>query len=290
MWEKGRRTVAAKDQVRCPQCGVPNEPGALFCSRCGASQNRPGYVGVRRRRVSLAGFVMAFALLLALAVTVFVLYTIVTRVLSPTETTANPSTGVSGTVATMQTSTTGDPNTGTSSGGTGGSILVRPHAATASSTLKATSFTDFRPTNLLDGNLASAWTEGADGSGVGEWVRLEFEEAVPLARIEIANGYQRDTERFSGDERVKSIELQYSDGTTQIVQLLDAQGLQVIRPKTADTQWIKLTILSVYPSFRWEDAALSEVRIYEVIHVTLRRAAPYGVRAVLIPDGVEFEV
>jgi hypothetical protein len=209
---------------------------------------------------------MAFALLLALAITVFVLYTIVTRVLSPTETTVDPNTGVSGTVATLQTSTTGDPNTGTTSGSIGGSILVRPHAATASSTLKATSFTDFRATNLLDGNLASAWTEGADGNGVGEWVRLEFEEAVPLARIEIANGYQRDTERFSGDERVKNIELQYSDGTTQIVQLLDAQGLQVIKPKTPDTQWIKLTILSVYPLFKWEDAALSEVRIYETIH------------------------
>jgi hypothetical protein len=60
--------------------------------------------------------------------------------------------------------------------------------------------------------------------------------------------------------------LQYSDGTTQIVQLLDAQGLQVIKPKTPDTQWIKLTILSVYPLFKWEDAALSEVRIYETIH------------------------
>jgi hypothetical protein len=210
---------------------------------------------------------MAFAMLLALAVTVFVLYTIVTRALGPTETTVGPSTGVSGTVATMQTSTTGGANTGTTSGvGLGGSILVRPHAATASSTLKATSFTDFRPTNLLDGNLASAWTEGADGSGVGEWVRLEFEETVPLARIEIANGYQRDAERFSGDERVKTIELQYSDGTVQVVQLLDAEGLQVIKPKTPDTQWIKLTILSVYPSFKWEDAALSEMRVYETIH------------------------
>jgi hypothetical protein len=258
--------MAAKEQVRCPQCGVPNEPGALFCSRCGASQNRPGYVGTRRRRVSLAGFVMAFALLLALAVTVFVLYTIVTRVLAPTETTVDPYAGVSGTVATLITSSTSGSNTGTTGGGTaGGSVLVRPRAATASSSLKATSIADFRPTNLLDGDLASAWNEGAKGDGVGEWVRLEFEGVVSLARIEIANGYQRDAERFAGNVRVKNIELQYSGGTTQVVQLLDAQGLQVIKPAVRDTEWIKLTILSVYPKYKWQDAALSEMRVYETI-------------------------
>ena len=257
--------MAANDQVRCPQCGVPNEPGALFCSRCGASQIRPGYTG-RRRRVSLAGFVMAVAMLLALAITVFVLYTIVTRVLVPTETTVNPYAGVPGTVATLTTSTTGGSSTGTTGGGnTGGAILVRPHAATASSSLKATTIADFRPTNLLDGDLASAWNEGADGTGVGEWVRLEFDGAIPLTRLEIANGYQRDAERFSGNARVKSIELQYSDDTTQVVQLLDAQGLQVIKPKAKDTEWIKLTILSVYPTYKWQDAALSEVRVYETI-------------------------
>ena len=151
---------------------------------------------------------MAVAMLLALAITVFVLYTIVSRALAPTETTVNPYAGVSGTVATLTTSTTGGSGTGTTDGGnTGGAILVRPHAATASSSLKATTITDFRPTNLLDGDLATAWNEGADGTGVGEWVRFEFDGVIPLTRIEIANGYQKDAERFSGNVRVKSLEL-----------------------------------------------------------------------------------
>jgi hypothetical protein len=210
---------------------------------------------------------MALAMLLALAVTAFVLYTIVTRSLNPTETTVDPGAGVSGTVATLQTSITDGSNTGTTSGDTGGAILVRPHAATASSSLPSTSTADFRPTNLLDGNVASAWIEGAAGGGVGEWVRMEFTDVVPLARIEIANGDQVDPSFFSGYERVKSLELQYSDGTKQVVQLLDTQGLQVIEPDPAvtETQWIKLTILSVYPTFTWANAALSEVRMYQTI-------------------------
>jgi hypothetical protein len=209
---------------------------------------------------------MAFALLLALAIAVFALYTIVHRALTPTETTLSPYLGVTGTVATLKTTANGGSGTVTTGAGSkGGAILVRPRAATASSSLKATLITDFQPTNLLDGDPASAWTEGADGTGIGEWVRLEFEAVVPLARIEIANGYQRDAGLFAGDERVKNIELQYSDGTVQVVELLDAQGIQVIEPASEETQWIKLTILSVYPTYVWENAALSDLRVYESV-------------------------
>jgi hypothetical protein len=264
--------MAAKDQIRCPQCGVPNDPGALFCSRCGASLNRPGYNGKREGRVSLAGVTMALALLIALAITTFVLYSIVSRTLATSaQTTVTAYNGAQGTVATLSTPTTVPSSTSTTAGVAKGSILVRPSAATASSSLKATSLTDFGPTNLLDGDTATAWVEGAKGTGAGEWVKLEFDHLVSVARIEIANGYQKDDQRFTGDVRVKSIELDYSDGTRQLVQLLDQQGLQVIEPamgagsKPMSTQWIKLIILSVYPAYRFPDAALSEMRVYETI-------------------------
>jgi hypothetical protein len=206
---------------------------------------------------------MALALLLALAILVFVLYTIVTRVLAPTDTTLDPYAGISGTVATLQTSTTGS-NTGTTGSGTAtGAISVRPDSATASSSLKATTIANFQPANLLDGDLASAWNEGADGPGIGEWVRFDFVESIPLARVEIANGYQRDEQRFAGNARVKTLELTYSDGSTQLVQLLDAEGLQTIEPSVDETAQITFTIISVYPRYEWQDAALSEIRVYE---------------------------
>ena len=264
--------MGANEQIRCPQCGVPNDPGALFCSRCGASLNRPGYAGKRQGRVSLAGVTMALALLIALGVTVFVLYTIVSRSLPPsTDTSITAYSGAPGTLAILGTSTTVAPSTSTTSGTAKGSILIRPTAATASSSLAATTLTDFRPTNLLDGDVTTAWVEGAKGTGAGSWVKLEFDHPVALARIEIANGYQKDDTRFAGNVRVKSLELDYSDGTRQVYQLLDVQGLQVIEPaagkdsKPMSTEWIKLVILSVYPTYKWSQAALSEVRVYETV-------------------------
>jgi hypothetical protein len=258
--------MAARDQVRCPQCGVPNDAGALFCSRCGASLNRPGYTGKRKRGLSLAGFTMALACLIALGITVFVLYVIVSRTIGPsTDTSITAYTGSAGTLATLAGSSTTASSTSTTAGVVKGSIQVRPHAATASSSLASTSLTDYRPTNLLDGDTATAWVEGAKGTGAGQWIKLEFDSSVKLARIEIANGYQADDTHFKGFVRVKSIEIDYSDGTRQVAQLQDAQGLQVIQPAVPETLWIKLVILSVYPDYQWSQAALSEVRVFEAV-------------------------
>jgi hypothetical protein len=140
--------------------------------------------------------------------------------------------------------------------------VVRPASITASSVLKATASNNYRPTNLLDGDLATAWNEGAEGPGIGEWVKLEFSRQITLTRIEIANGYQKDKDRFVGNPRVKSLEVQYSTGTTQLVNLLDTEEYQTITPTRQPVEWVKLTIVSVYPGKEWEDAALSEVRVY----------------------------
>jgi hypothetical protein len=266
--------MAARDQIRCPQCGVANDPDALFCSRCGASQNRPGYAGRRSGRVTLAGATMALACLIALAATAFVLYTIVTRVVTPSahaDTSSTVYSGAPGTLATLNTTTTAAPSTTTTVSGltAQGSILVRPQAATASSSLKPTNITDFRPTNLLDGDVATAWVEGASGTGTGQWVKFAFDKPLTLARLEIANGYQKDDQFYANFVRVKSLQIDYSDGTRQVIQLQDQKTLQVVEPKTSTgeavtTKSIKFTILSVYPTYKFPQAALSDIHVYEL--------------------------
>jgi hypothetical protein len=257
--------MSASDFVRCNECRALNEPRALFCSRCGASLYGLTHTGAKRRggRFTAAGAVMGFALFLALVVAAFILGVVIHRGLQSGEDVERFA-GQSGTAATIGTATTqGSSGTGAATSSTLAPTLVRPTAAVASSTLKATSTNSYRATNLLDDDLSTSWSEGADGPGVGEWVKFEFSQQLVLARIEIANGYQKDEDRFLGNPRVKSIKVEYSNGSTQLVDLLDTEEFQMITPTRQAVEWVKLTIVSVYPGDQWEDTALSEVRIYK---------------------------
>jgi len=203
---------------------------------------------------------MGFAMLLALGITALVLFLIIYRVMKP-EPELDPYSGVTGTTATLLNLSADDTQSDTGSG----AIQVRPRAASASSILEASNTRDYRATNLLDGDLATAWNEGVPGPGIGEWVRLEFSRPLVLDRLELANGYQQDADRFYANGRVKSLELVYSSGATQLVELLDEMGYQKIEPAVRETEWIELVIVSVYPGRAWDDTALSEVRVYEAV-------------------------
>jgi hypothetical protein len=261
--------MSPANHIRCRECRTPNEPGALFCSRCGASLTGsvPGGNLPRGRRVTAAGVAMGFALFLGLLIVTFTLGFIVYRGLG-LGAEANPDAGRPGTTATIVTESSG--NSGGSGGNPGSSpsastaMVLRPPAVSASSVLPPTTGSNFRPPNLIDGDITTAWSEGKDGPGTGEWVRFDFSEPVVVDHLEIANGYQKDDEWFSSTARVKSLKLEYSNGAAQLVELLDTKDLQAVAAARRATEWIKLTILSVYPDYDWDNATLSEVRVYVV--------------------------
>lgn len=173
------------------------------------------------------------------------------------------------TTARVSTSSTTDatPESTTSSVVSGTTLArgpsISPASVEASSVLPAENGLTYEPDNLFDGSLATAWQESAEGREEGEWVRFDFGRKITLSAIEIANGYQKDDSRFSGNPRVETLRVEYSDGTTQQVRLYDDTGFQEITPAPKPTEWLRLTILSVYPGESWDDAGFSEVRLYE---------------------------
>ncbi len=207
---------------------------------------------------------MGIALLLGLTVLTITLGLIIHGSLQTTEN-IEPYAGQVGTPATIGTTSSqisDNPDSDTST--TLAPIQVRPTAADASSALKATSTNSYRATNLIDGDLTTAWEEGAAGPGLGEWVRFDFSRPVTIARIEIANGCQKDEERFQGNPRVKAVKVEYSNGMSELIDLADSTEPQSIKPGTTEAvDWVKLTIVSVYEGDQWEDTALSEVRVFE---------------------------
>lgn len=258
----GRVMTLDEQFVKCSQCRALNAPDATFCNRCGAAL-RSRSVWRRSRRITPAGTALGLVLLMLLATVSFSFYKVVTSTLQTTED-VNPYAGRSGTTATIIGQTSGE-TAGTSTSGptsTLPAILVRPTSVVASSSLEATSTNSYGPTNLVDSDLATAWQEGADGPGIGEWVEFRFSGHVLLSRIEIANGYQKDDERYLGNGRVKSLAIEYSTGTTQLVDLIDSKDIQTVIPTRQPVEWMKFVIVSTFPGEIWEDTALSEVRIY----------------------------
>jgi hypothetical protein len=220
---------------------------------------------------------LGVALVLGLFLVVFVLYTTVSRGLDKTADIV-PYRNQKGIPASTSTSTTaaagaaGAPTTAGSQSGPSVStttteppVMVRPKATVSSSALKGTSTASFQATNLVDGDLTTAWIEGAKEAGLGEWVRFEFSEPTLLAKIEIANGYQKDTSTFAANPRVRLLSIQFSSGATYLVELYDTPDFQSIVPAGEAIEWIKLVIVSVYPGKSNEDTALSEVRLYKQV-------------------------
>lgn len=59
----------------------------------------------------------------------------------------------------------------------------------------------------LDGDPATAWCEGVNGSGVGEWIEVAFAEPVDLDIVDILGGFFKSAELLAANGRVMSVDL-----------------------------------------------------------------------------------
>ena len=283
--------------IACRVCGTENRPTRLFCSNCGGYLQAEGedtweelpprtasprvhrpfepepvaHAALDERQGRGAGRSRAVGvvlLLLLLAVAAGLGALVYATLFSHGD--ADGGGGVA-------TSTTTSASTSTTTGGSAGPTTtlegsgttlakgqsISPASIDVSSVLPVENSLTYEPANLFDGLLETAWQEGADGSGEGEWVQFDFDREITLSAMEIANGYQKDTARFSGNPRVETLRVEYSDGTTQQVRLYDDTGFQEIALASKPTEWLRLTILAVYPGDQWDDAGFSEVRLFE---------------------------
>jgi hypothetical protein len=127
--------------------------------------------------------------------------------------------------------------------------------------------------NLFDGELATAWVEGAEGDGEGEWVELEFAAPTRIDGYLIAPGYGKSAEVFRDNQVPRRVRIE-ADGAELAVhdiryaQTLDGQLSDsdlwgprvVVLPKPITASRLRLTILEVVrrTRARYRDLAISE--------------------------------
>jgi hypothetical protein len=135
-----------------------------------------------------------------------------------------------------------------------------------SSVIKSDAINRFKygPESLFDGANDTAWVEGVDGQGIGEWVIVEFDQTRMIHAIIIHNGYNKDRDIYLKNSRVKELTVEFSKDQRKKVLLKDSGSPQPIplpKDQPLRANKVKLTIESVYPGTKWDDTAISELHI-----------------------------
>ncbi len=148
----------------------------------------------------------------------------------------------------------------------------------------------FAGSSAVDGNSVSAWCEGADGPGVGEYLELRLTQ--PAAGLAVENGfvhfalndwffrhgrgpeklagilgegspYARDFFRLNG--RLKRLRIETVDGEALYsLPLADRRDPQVFPGVFLEPGRYRFVIGGVYPGEAWQDTCLRELRFLPV--------------------------
>jgi len=121
---------------------------------------------------------------------------------------------------------------------------------------------DCSPASAIDGDIGTAWVEGVDGPGIGESLTLNIGIPAELWNIGLLAGYFASPELLAANNRLKKVQITLSDGTSITEEFEDSSTTRVVHFDDIHVvEWIRLTILEVYPGTRWDDTAISELAV-----------------------------
>lgn len=130
--------------------------------------------------------------------------------------------------------------------------------ASASSVRLAVQSNTYYPANAIDGKRSTAWIEGVDGPGLGEWIRFDFDRQINLHRLLILPGYFKSPEIWAQNNRLQTLTAYFSDGSSRDLNFDNRMESQKVDVGSVKTRWVKLVIKSVYYGTD-PDTAISEV-------------------------------
>lgn len=124
---------------------------------------------------------------------------------------------------------------------------------------------DHHPLFAADDSKKTGWVEGAEGDGVGEWIRLHVTpiEQPGALTLKIRNGCQHSGKAFKDYARVaRATVTPLPDGPPTAIELKDAKGWQTFDvPAGERLTAVELRIDGVHPGRGGEHTCLADVRI-----------------------------
>jgi hypothetical protein len=143
--------------------------------------------------------------------------------------------------------------------------VVKPAAVEASSTLAAAEGVTYDAKHLLDSKQSTVWVEGVEGaSGIGTTVTLSFLAPTTVAAIRIWNGNWYTQDFWIRHNRVKEVEIAFSDGSKETVTLKDEKVPELVTfAKPVTTTSVRLRIKSIYRGSTFNDTVISEIQLLD---------------------------
>ncbi|WP_196888243.1 NADase-type glycan-binding domain-containing protein [Aureivirga sp. CE67] len=136
----------------------------------------------------------------------------------------------------------------------------------SSSSLKSTNKYDYNAKSANDLSYETAWIEGRNDSGIGEYLEYYFKNgSQSFSRVIISNGYVKSNKSWINNNRVKKIKMYINNEFFAILNLKDTKKDQVFNvgiiehDKNEKDLILKFEILEVYNGEKYNDTAITEI-------------------------------
>jgi len=121
----------------------------------------------------------------------------------------------------------------------------------------------YLPGNVHD-RSTQPWFEGDPGSGVGSWVKVDLGSEHTVTEVRMMAGDWTSYTDWDRANRPKQIELKFSDGSTETMELADEWKIQTHKlSKPRATSDIRFKIVAVYSGKAFPDTAISEIQVFD---------------------------
>jgi hypothetical protein len=126
---------------------------------------------------------------------------------------------------------------------------------------------NYHPNYIMDGDPATAWVEGADSSGAGEWVRIHVSpvDGATRVRLRVQNGYHKSKSLHQKNARLKGIEVKtVPAGFTYSATLADNMDWQEIafEQPAGRLDAIEIKVASVFEGSKYTDLCVSDIEVF----------------------------
>ena len=151
-----------------------------------------------------------------------------------------------------------------------GPVSIRPLKGSASSITSP----QRAASRALDQDTDTWWQEGIKGDGIGQWLRVDWDDTWRVEKVRLIPGYMKYRDdryghRWGLNNRLKKIRVELSSGLSFEHSLTDTRGWHTVNITPTDANWLKIVILDVYPGYhpsgrRVPDSGICELEVWGV--------------------------